>query len=408
MISRSLDIAIADFDYALPDYRIAKFPLPERDKAKLLVLKNEAISEIPFFELPQLLDKDSLLIYNDTKVVHARLFFKKDTGSVIEVFCLEPTEPNEIQIAFAQKGLGRWKCFVGNNKRWKSGILRKTIEFEGKTIELCAEREEQVDNAFIVKFTWTKEYSFAEVLALMGVIPLPPYLNREARKEDNDDYQTIYAIEEGSVAAPTAGLHFTDKTFLDLKEKQINSSFVTLHVGAGTFKPVSTDSISDHVMHTEKVTITKEVIQDLIKHIDKKIICVGTTSVRTIESLYWHGVKLIENKDTDSEIDIQQWEPYQKETNISPKQALEAIIDKMGEEDLICGQTQIIIAPSYKYRIVKAMITNFHQPKSTLLLLVSAMIGEKWKECYNFALENDFRFLSFGDACYFEPKNTKE
>lgn len=405
MIGKSLDIAIADFDYPLPEERIAKFPLAERDKAKLLVLRKEAISEIPFFELPQILDKDTLLIYNDTKVVHARLFFKKETGSVIEVFCLEPTQPNEIQIAFAQRGVGRWKCFIGNNKKWKQGQLTKTIEYKGKIISLHAEREKQVDNAWIVKFTWDEEYSFAEVLSLMGVIPLPPYLNREATKEDDNDYQTIYANEEGSVAAPTAGLHFTEKTFKDLGAKNIKSSFVTLHVGAGTFKPVTTDLISEHVMHTEKITVNKQVIQDLIDYIDKKIVCVGTTSVRTIESLYWHGVKLIENKETETDINILQWEPYQKHQTISAKESLQAIIDRMNKEDidLLCGQTQIIIAPSYKYRIVKAMVTNFHQPKSTLLLLVSAMIGEKWKECYKFALENNFRFLSFGDACYFEP-----
>jgi S-adenosylmethionine:tRNA ribosyltransferase-isomerase len=405
MIGKSLDIAIADFDYPLPEERIAKFPLAERDKAKLLVLRKEAISEIPFFELPQILDKNTLLIYNDTKVVHARLFFKKETGSVIEVFCLEPTQPNEIQIAFAQRGVGRWKCFIGNNKKWKQGQLTKTIEYKGKIISLNAEREKQVDNAWIVKFTWDEEYSFAEVLSLMGVIPLPPYLNREATKEDDDDYQTIYANEEGSVAAPTAGLHFTEKTFKDLEAKHIKSSFVTLHVGAGTFKPVTTDLISEHVMHTEKITVNKQVIQDLIDYIDKKIVCVGTTSVRTIESLYWHGVKLIEDKETETDINILQWEPYQKHQTISAKESLQAIIDRMNKEDidLLCGQTQIIIAPSYKYRIVKAMVTNFHQPKSTLLLLVSAMIGEKWKECYKFALENNFRFLSFGDACYFEP-----
>jgi len=405
MIGKSLDIAIADFDYTLPEERIAKFPLAERDKAKLLVLRKEAISEIPFFELPQILDENTLLIYNDTKVVHARLFFKKETGSVIEVFCLEPTEPNEIQIAFAQRGVGRWKCFIGNNKKWKQGHLTKTIEYKGKIINLHAEREKQVDNAWIVKFTWDEEYSFAEVLSLMGVIPLPPYLNREATKEDDNDYQTIYANEEGSVAAPTAGLHFTEKTFKDLEARDIKSSFVTLHVGAGTFKPVTTDFIAEHVMHTEKITVTRQVLQDLIDYIDKKIVCVGTTSVRTIESLYWHGVKLIENKETETDINILQWEPYQKHQTIGAKESLQAIIDRMDKEDidLLCGQTQIIIAPSYKYRIVKAMVTNFHQPKSTLLLLVSAMIGEKWKECYKFALENDFRFLSFGDACYFEP-----
>ncbi len=405
MIGKSLDIAIKDFDYDLPSERIAKFPLEERDKAKLLVLNKEVIQEKTFFELPDLLDKDSLLIFNETKVVHARLFFQKTTGSIIEIFCLEPTSPNEIQIAMAQKGEGYWLCFIGNNKKWKEDSLSKTIIHNGKEITLSAKRESQKDNAWIVKFTWTKEYSFAEVLSIMGVIPLPPYLNREATNEDNEDYQTIYAKQEGSVAAPTAGLHFTEKTFEDLKQKKIASNFITLHVGAGTFKPVSSELIIDHVMHAEKVAIPKQVIQNLIEHLDKKIICVGTTSVRTIESLYWHGVKLIENKDEDIEIDISQWEPYQKEENITPRQALGAIVDRMNREnvDLLCGQTQIIIAPTYKYRIVKAVVTNFHQPKSTLLLLVSALIGDKWKDCYKFALENNFRFLSFGDACYFEP-----
>jgi S-adenosylmethionine:tRNA ribosyltransferase-isomerase len=405
MIGKSLDIAIKDFDYDLPSERIAKFPLEERDKAKLLVLNKEVIQEKTFFELPDLLDKDSLLIFNETKVVHARLFFQKTTGSIIEIFCLEPTSPNEIQIAMAQKGEGYWLCFIGNNKKWKEDYLSKTIIHNGKEITLSAKRESQKDNAWIVKFTWTKEYSFAEVLSIMGVIPLPPYLNRQATNEDNEDYQTIYAKHEGSVASPTAGLHFTEKTFEDLKQKKIASNFITLHVGAGTFKPVSSELIIDHVMHAEKVAIPKQVIQNLIEHLDKKIICVGTTSVRTIESLYWHGVKLIENKDEDIEIDISQWEPYQKEENITPSQALQAIVDRMNREnvDLLCGQTQIIIAPTYKYRIVKAVVTNFHQPKSTLLLLVSALIGDKWKDCYKFALENNFRFLSFGDACYFEP-----
>jgi S-adenosylmethionine:tRNA ribosyltransferase-isomerase len=404
MNGKSLDIAIKDFNYNLPENRIAKYPLEERDKAKLLVLKNGEIKERVFFELPQILDKDHLLIYNDTKVVHARLFFKKETGSVIEVFCLEPFFPNEIQIAFAQKEQGQWKCFIGNNKKWKEGLLSQSIEHNGQEITLNAQRKEQIDNAWIVNFTWTKGYSFAEVLSLMGIIPLPPYINREVREQDNDDYQTIYAFEQGSVAAPTAGLHFTEKTFTELKAKQIKSNFVTLHVGAGTFKPVSTNSIADHIMHTEKITIPKQVIKDLIAFSQKKILCVGTTSVRTIESLYWHGVKLIENKNASLEIDIWQWEPYQKTQTISSQDALEAILNAMEKEgtELLCGQTQIIIAPTYKYRIVNSMITNFHQPKSTLLLLVAAMIGEKWEECYDFALENNFRFLSFGDACYFE------
>lgn len=404
MVSQGVNISIEDYNYNLPEEKIAKFPLEIRDRAKLLVLRNGAISKREFFELPQIIDKDNLLIYNNTKVVHARLFFKKETGSVIEIFCLEPYLPNEINIAFAQREKGQWKCFVGNNKKWKTGELVKRVTYNNKELILSAKRIKQEDNAWIIEFNWNESFSFAEILGLMGVIPLPPYLNREAIESDNSDYQTIYAKEDGSVAAPTAGLHFTERTFNDLREKGIKSRFITLHVGAGTFKPVSTENISEHIMHTEKIEIPKTVIQDIINYIDKGITCIGTTSVRTIESLYWHGVRLMENGDYENEIDIKQWEPYNREVNIETKEALNAIIQRMDKEKTnhLYGQTQIIIMPGYKYRIVKAMVTNFHQPKSTLLLLVSAMIGEKWKEAYKFALENDFRFLSFGDACLFE------
>lgn len=405
--NKKLDIAISDFDYPLSEDRIAKYPLQKRDEAKLLVLKDNLISEKHFYDLPSLLCENSLLIYNDTKVVHARILFKKDSGSTIEIFCLEPYEPNELQIAFAQKHSCKWTCLVGNNKRWKQDTLSKTVTYEGTPITLTVQREKEENGSWIICFSWTSEYSFAEVLALMGVIPLPPYLKREAIETDNTDYQTIYAINEGSVAAPTAGLHFTEQTFQDLKSKGIQSMFVTLHVGAGTFKPVSSESIADHVMHFEKISVTRQIIATLLSHIDKNIICVGTTSVRTIESLYWYGVKLLKGCD-EEEINVLQWDPYQDSTvSFSASEALSAILQKMDNENLsfIHGQTQLMIAPSYHYRIVKGLVTNFHQPKSTLLLLVSALIGDKWRECYDYALKHDFRFLSYGDACLFLPEN---
>lgn len=406
MDSPGLNINIENYNYDLPEDKIAKFPLESRDESKLLVIENEVVSERLFSELPKLIDRENLIIYNNTKVIHARLFFQKDTGSVIEVFCLEPYLPREINISFAQRDKCQWKCFVGNNKKWKQGILNKTVNYNNQILNLRAKKIEQQDNAWIIEFSWEKNFSFAEILGIMGVIPLPPYLNRDAIERDNSDYQTIYANQEGSVAAPTAGLHFTDKTFRDLEKRNIESRFITLHVGAGTFKPISSNSLSEHIMHTERIEIPRLVIEDIIKFLDKGITCIGTTTVRTIESLYWHGVKLIENENADIEIDIKQWEPYKKEINIPAKTALAKILEKMNKEDIdyLSGQTQVIIIPSYRFRIVKSMLTNFHQPKSTLLLLVSAMIGEKWKDAYEFAIKKNFRFLSFGDACLFTNK----
>ncbi len=401
-------ISIENFDYLLPEENITKHPLQERDKAKLLYLTEDGkIEDRIFSHLPELLDKNTLVILNDTKVVYARLFFQKSSGATIEIFCLEPIEPNDMQLAFSETRQCRWKCLIGNNKKWKDGVLKKACHYDGKEITLSATRIEQCDNAWIVQFEWNEEVSFAEVLQNMGIVPLPPYLKREAEEGDKTDYQTIYADHDGSVAAPTAGLHFSDKTFLDLKERQIKCDFVTLHVGAGTFKPVTSKTIGEHVMHTERICISKAVIEDLLNHCEKKIVCIGTTSVRTIESLYWHGVKLGNGEGKYQDIDIKQWEPYAKQTNISTKDALQAILTNLTKNnmDYLYGQTQIIIAPSYKYRITTGMVTNFHQPKSTLLLLVSAMIGDKWKVVYDFALNHSYRFLSFGDACLFQRTN---
>lgn len=397
-------IAIEDFNYPLPEDNIAKFPLKERDKAKLLCLTEDGKIESKIFsDLPSLLNEDSLLILNDTKVVYARLFFQKSSGATIEIFCLEPVEPIDMQLAFTETKKCRWKCLVGNNKKWKNENLTKTIYFKEKTITLSAKRIAQDENAWIIQFEWNENLSFAEILQSMGEVPLPPYLKRQANEEDKTDYQTIYADHDGSVAAPTAGLHFSDKTFLDLKSKNIKCDFVTLHVGAGTFKPVTSETIGEHIMHTERICISRNVIADLLNYCDKKIICVGTTSVRTLESLYWHGVKLQNGDGKYQEVDVKQWEPYNNPANISTKEALQAILDNLDRNnaDFLFGQTQIIIAPSYTYRITNGMVTNFHQPKSTLLLLVSAMIGDKWKEAYDFALKHDYRFLSFGDACLF-------
>lgn len=400
-------IAIENFDYPLSEENIAKHPLQERDKAKLLCLtEDEKIEDRIFSHLPEILDKDTLVVLNDTKVVYARLFFQKSSGATIEIFCLEPIEPNDMQLAFSETRQCRWKCLIGNNKKWKDGALEKTCCYDGKEITLSATRIEQCENAWIVQFEWNEEVSFAEVLQNMGVVPLPPYLKREAEEGDKTDYQTIYADHDGSVAAPTAGLHFSEKTFLDLKDRQIKCDFVTLHVGAGTFKPVTSKTIGEHVMHTERICISKTVIEDLLNYCEKKIVCIGTTSVRTIESLYWHGVKLGNGEGKYQDIDIKQWEPYTEQTNIPTKEALQAILTNLTQNnmDYLYGQTQIIIAPSYKYRITTGMVTNFHQPKSTLLLLVSAMIGDKWKEAYDFALNHSYRFLSFGDACLFQRK----
>ncbi len=399
-------IKIKDYNYTLPQHRIAQFPLENRDESKLLIYNNGHISENIFANVAHYLPNDSLLIYNQTRVIQARIPFQKDTGAQIEIFCLEPEAPTkEIQQAFELSSGVTWRCLVGNSKKWKEGVLTKTFILNNNPCKLYAERIEKSESYSLIKFTWEPaQFSFSEVLEASGIIPLPPYMNREANESDKNRYQTIYAKSEGSVAAPTAGLHFTEPVFQKLKEKNIKVAEVTLHVGAGTFKPVSTQSVADHEMHTEKIYIYKETIQNILENINNKITVVGTTSMRTIESLYWHGVKLLKEK-TNGEINIHQWDPYQPELNtgISVKESLERVLKYMQQHklDVISGQTQLMILPGYKVRIADILITNFHMPQSTLLLLVSAFMGEGWKDAYNYALENNFRFLSYGDSCLF-------
>lgn len=399
------DIAIEEYDYALPNERIAKFPLANRDESKLLVYKNNSFEETIFNRLPDYLNNDTLLVFNNTKVIHARLFFRKETGSLIEIFCLEPYNM-AISSAFEQRNHCTWLCFVGNNKKWKNGTLSRTITIANKSVTLSVDRKQAVSNAWVVDFEWNdSELSFAHVIEHFGVIPLPPYLNREAVDSDKQRYQTVYAKHEGSVAAPTAGLHFSDYVFDSLERKGIAKEFVTLHVGAGTFKPVDSATIGEHEMHIEKIEVTKQNIIRLLQYVSKTIIPVGTTSVRTLESVYWFGVKLGIDA-TIEQMHISQWEPYELvDYALSAEESLHNVLDFMDRNAIntLYGDTQLMIAPGYKYHLVKGIVTNFHQPKSTLLLLVSALIGDKWKEGYTYALQHDFRFLSYGDSCLFIP-----
>lgn len=396
------NIQIANFDYPLPDERIAKFPLERRDQSKLLIYQNGQIRESQFFHIPELLPANTLLVFNNTKVIHARLFFQKPTGSMIEVFCLEPYQM-PISQAFDQRAQCTWTCFIGNNKKWKEGPLSRTVSLNGQEVVLTAERQQAVGNAWIVNFSWNGNVSFAEIIDKAGVIPLPPYLNREAVSSDNERYQTVYAKWEGSVAAPTAGLHFTPEVFESLKANAIDTDFITLHVGAGTFKPVNTPTIGQHEMHVEKIEIARQNIECILNHFGRPIIPVGTTSVRTIESVYWFGVKL-EYAPRLEAMHIMQWDPYElAEKALPPDQAYRNVLDWMNRNEMehLDGDTQLMIAPGYTYHVINGLITNFHQPKSTLLLLVSALIGDAWRDCYSYALDHGFRFLSYGDSCLF-------
>lgn len=402
-------IFISEYDYPLPDERIAQFPLEQRDRSKLVLLKNGKISEDIFSNIASYLPQDSLVLFNETRVIHARLHFIKETGARIEVFCLEPLAPTEIQQVFASKECCEWKCLVGNAKRWKDDESL-TLEFVNgsSTAFLKASIISRYSDWFHIRFEWKpEELSFSEVLEHAGKVPLPPYIHREATDSDDIRYQSIFARNEGSVAAPTASLHFTDEVMENLRQKNIQSQKVTLHVGAGTFKPVSTDLVNEHQMHSEKIIIPREVIRHLYENTEQFKTLVGTTTVRSIESIYWQGVKWIESKAASPELDIRQWDPYESSSadKISVKNSLEMILetlDKFGV-DALRGSTSLMIAPGYRVRFSNAIITNFHQPKSTLLLLVAAFIGEKWKDVYRFALDNDFRFLSYGDSCLFIP-----
>ena len=412
MIKEVQNISIEDYNYPLPDERIAKYPLSKRDASKLLVLKNGEITSSHFRNIDSFLPKDSLLIFNETKVVRARLQFTKESGASIEIFCLEPITGNgDYQLAFSSASPSRWRCLVGNSRRWKNDKLSLEVEVnsqqatDNRQATLYADRVEKNDNYSVIEFSWEPaELSFAEILEAAGEIPLPPYLHREAEASDRERYQTVFAKHEGSVAAPTAGLHFTNDLIDKLKSENISFEEVTLHVGAGTFRPVSSETIGEHEMHSETIVVRKSCIENLIKNCNKTIIPVGTTSMRTIESLYWIGLMLIEEGLEERNLHLNQWFPYKERESLpSAEESLSMILKYMDEHQMnvFHASTALMIAPSCKINIAKALITNFHQPKSTLLLLVSALIGDKWKEAYQYALNNDFRFLSYGDSCLF-------
>lgn len=398
------DISIFDYTYNLPEERIAKYPLAERDSSKLLVFKNKEIETSIYKNLPSFLPENTTLVFNNTKVVEARLLFEKSTGSVIEIFCLEPDERYaDITTAMLQKEKVYWKCLVGGAKKWKETFLSKNIETINTSITLEARIAEKRNDYFLIELSWNNaELSFAEILHAAGIIPLPPYLHRTAEDKDKETYQTIYAKYDGSVAAPTAGLHFTENLLTDLSKKNINPLYVTLHVGAGTFKPVKAATMQEHEMHAEFIDVTKVAIEQLIN--SETIVVTGTTSLRTIESLYWMGVKLIANLKLINlrleDIAIQQWDAYELPQDVDKQTALQALLNWMNANNLnrIICKTQIIIAPDYTLKVADGLITNFHQPQSTLLLLIAAIVGEKWKEIYQYALANNFRFLSYGDG----------
>ena len=395
------NLSINDFTYDLPDEKIAKYPLPNRDDSKLLIYEDGLISESNYHQISKQIPSNSLMIFNNTKVVEARLIFTKETGSSIEIFCLEPAAIYaDITTAMLQKNKVLWKCLVGGAKKWKQEILYK----QHKVLQsFQAKKIEQKQDYFLIEFSWgNDDLSFAEVLHLLGEIPLPPYLNRAVEAEDKNNYQTVYAKYDGSVAAPTAGLHFTENIFNALKEKNIQASYVTLHVGAGTFKPVKSQTMQEHEMHQEFFEVPLSFINQLIENLNNNIIAVGTTTLRTIETLYWMGVKALNNADIKNVEDLQihQWDAYSLPQQYSVSDALNALKKFMllHNMEVLFAKTQIIIAPPYQLKVANALVTNFHQPKSTLLLLVAAILKNNWKNVYHYALENNFRFLSYGDG----------
>ena len=402
-------IQIKDFNYNLPDARIAKFPLPQRDHSKLLLYRHGEVFEDVFYNVSKYLPKGALMIFNNTKVIQARLHFRKETGALIEVFLLEPFMPADYEQMFQTTGHCSWLCMIGNLKKWKEGKLYRSIDVNGHKITLSASRMEDVGNSYRVDFEWNdNNVSFADLLDAFGELPIPPYLNRDTQESDKVTYQTVYSKIKGSVAAPTAGLHFTQNVLNELDNHGIDREELTLHVGAGTFKPVKSVEIQGHEMHTEYICVHRQTLEKLIKH-NVSAIAVGTTSVRTLESLYYVGLKLERNLDmSEEELHVNQWEPYEKEVEqnlVSPQKAISNIIAYLDKHGLnaLHTSTQIIIAPGYDYKIVKMLITNFHQPQSTLLLLVSAFVHGDWRKIYDYALEHDFRFLSYGDSSLLIP-----
>jgi len=406
------DLSVHDFTYELPEHKIARYPLTERDSSRLLIYKEGAISEAIYRDIHHQLPPGSLLIFNNTKVVAARLLFQKPTGAVVEIFCLEPPpQYADMTTAMTQKGRVTWICLIGGASKWKPGqLLEKRMELNGQEIVLQARYLGKEKDSFAIELSWTPDtLSFAEVLQVAGNIPLPPYIKRTVEQTDSERYQTIYANTEGSVAAPTAGLHFTDAVFEQLDRKQIHREYVTLHVGAGTFKPVKSDTMSEHPMHAEFIDVATSTIECILQYLDKHITVVGTTSLRTVESLYWLGVKTILQPGLPFEdLVVNQWDPYElNEMPVQAKTALESLLQYMHtrQMDRIITKTSLLIAPGYTFQIPNALVTNFHQPQSTLLLLVAAFVGPDWRKIYSYALEQDFRFLSYGDGCLlFRPK----
>lgn len=395
-VDRLRSIRIEDYTYELPDERVAKFPLAERDASKLLVYDGD-IRERHFYDVPALLTPDHLLVFNDTKVIHARVLFRKSTGALIEVFCLEPDMPADYALSFAAVGRCRWKCMVGNLRKWKDGPVRCAYTCGGVPRELTATLVAREGNDVLVEFAWDSAQTFSEVLECCGRIPIPPYLNRDSEESDNIRYQTVYSLHEGSVAAPTAGLHFSVPVLDALRAKGVAVERLTLHVGAGTFKPVKSATIGGHDMHTEHIVVSRRLVSRLREH-PGHIVAVGTTSVRTLESLYWMGVKRLLGRGDFCALG--QWEAYELPSRHTLREAMDALLawfDATGNEALKASTT-IIILPGYRYRVVSAMFTNFHQPQSTLLLLVAAAIGDDWRRVYRYALDHGFRFLSYGDS----------
>lgn len=415
-------IHISDYNYDLPDSRIAKFPVSPRDTSKLLIYRHGEISDDIFYNLPKYLPQKSLMVFNNTKVIQARMHFRKETGALIEVFLMEPAAPTDYELMFQTRGECSWLCMVGNLKKWKEGSLVRTFDVAGSTINFKATMRRDIIDAksggtnYWVDFAWDNpQVSFAEILDAVGELPIPPYLNRETQDSDKTTYQTVYSKIKGSVAAPTAGLHFTDKVLAAIDAAGVRREELTLHVGAGTFKPVKSEEIDGHTMHTEYVCVRRDTLKTLLNY-DCCAIAVGTTSVRTLESLYYMGVKLEANPDAaEEDLHVCQWEPYEKADGtpvggnlidgITPQKAISNIIAWLDKNNLktLHSSTQIIIAPGYEYKIVKVLVTNFHQPQSTLLLLVSAFLKGDWRNVYEYALSHDFRFLSYGDSSILIP-----
>ena len=389
-------LSISDYNYPLPEERIAKYPLPERDHSKLLIYKDGEVREDYFFRVGDYIPAHSLLVYNNTRVIQARLVFHKPSGARIEIFCLEPLAPHDYQLSLSSTEGCTWKCMIGNAKKFRETAIDMPLQVAGGNVVLRATKGEQMGNTFAVTFSWEGGLSFAEILDAVGELPIPPYLNRPTEERDKTTYQTVYSRIKGSVAAPTAGLHFTEAVLADLRQRGIKTTELTLHVGAGTFQPVKTEDANLHTMHTEIIAVPRQAIVDILANLGH-IVAVGTTSMRTLESLYFLGCMLLCG---DRSLHVPQFMPYEQEWTLSTEEALQALLAYLDEthQDTLHAETQIMIKPGYRFRVVEQLITNFHQPKSTLLLLVSAFVGEDWKKIYDYALAHDFRFLSYGDS----------